>query len=161
MKETGGCFEVGSALRADLVVSALGRDDRPGHPRARGPHAPTLWMLSQGETGNRKVSFGHAPANHPLSNLTKNNELRTKNVNTPLLPPLSFASTVQLILWASGPLVCPHVPVSPCPLAPSWRFAPSCPLALALYFCAGAPKIPPLAIVTILKSPPEAETQRR
>ncbi len=51
---------------------------------------------------------------------------------------------------------CQHVPsrkrVSPCPLA---HVSP-----LARYF-AGEGKSPPLAIVTILKSPPEAETQRR
>lgn len=37
---------------------------------------------------------------------------------------------------------------------------PARPLAQG-YFCAGVPKSPPLCIVTILKSPPEAATQRR
>jgi hypothetical protein len=62
-----------------------------------------------------------------------------------------FRPTGQLITRSTigASRVCP---LSPCPLA---HVSP-----LARYF-AGEGKIPPLAIVTILKSPPEAETQRR
>jgi hypothetical protein len=49
-------------------------------------------------------------------------------------------------LWASGPLTCIAVSlvnVSTCQHAPSWRFAPSCPLAATprspLHLCTGAP----------------------
>ena len=165
MKETGGCFEVGSALRADLVVFIpfSGPRSRPSGPgfRYSAPGAGS-GPAPVPEPEDPYQIPGHLrpetrkcipPANHPLSNLTKNNELRTKNVNTPLQPPLSssfmlgrdgspsrpFANgrasssgglgeprptqCVSLFHQSSEPLIC-----APCPHVT----VPTCPLAGAM-----------------------------
>ena len=91
--------------RPETVMHAagMGRDDRPGHPWARGPHAPTF-------NAPRQLSgFPMVSPLSPASPYTQYSILDT------------LASSGPLVLVSSHP---PLVPVSPCQHVPSAIFSP-------------------------------------
>ena len=163
-----GC-EADSPTQRETGINAavIGRDDRPGHPRARGPPAPTIMRPRQSSGSPLLPPLSSVSPLPPMSPCPPApSRLRRAHFCTGA--PLRFAPLHGFFASLVNVSTCQHVPsrkrVSPCPRAhvsPRGRLRPRAISFPSLAYFLGDGNIPPLGNVTILNSPPDAATHRR